>query len=284
MFEIKFMKTKNSIIIAAITLITISSCKKNIENKIEEVETTFELSGNQAISDNLVQDDGDVLEEATARYNLLSGDAGTPTTNNLLTQCAIVTVSGNFPNKNIKIDFGTGCTSPNGITRKGIINIALTDSLRRTGAVASVTFNNYYVNSFKREGTITWTNNSTATNRTFNRKVTDGKITNATGNFWLHTSNIDISQTAGLSTPLNLTDDVYLLSGTRTVSNAAGKSRTSTTQTSLQKKSNCNNIDQGILKVEGSSIFALIDFGNGTCDNIATISINGNTPRTITLR
>lgn len=283
------MKTKHflSAFLLLAFVIAFSSCKKNNDTATEEIETTFELSGDQAIADNLTQDAGDVMEEAAARNNLLGStpSGSTTTTNNWLPPCVIITVTGNFPAKNIKIDFGTGCTCPNGIFRKGIINVVLTDSLRKTGSVATTTFDNYYVNGFKKEGTITWTNTTASPGtRSWNRKVTDGKITAADGKYWLHTSNIDITQTAGVSTPLDITDDVFLLSGTRTVTNAAGKLRTGTTQTALQKKTNCNNIDQGILKIEGPNHYALIDFGNGTCDKLATISIDGRVARTIILR
>lgn len=282
------MKTKQLLTVLAISFLAISSCKKTNETAIEEIETTFELSGNQAVADNLTQDAGDVMEEAAGRNNLLGSTASgsATTTNNWLPPCVIITVTGNFPSKNIKIDFGTGCTSPNGVFRKGIINVVLTDSLRRTGSVATITFDNYYVNTFKKEGTITWTNKTIAgsVTRSWNRQVANGKITAANGNFWLHSSNIDITQTAGVSTPLDITDDTFSLSGTRTVTNPAGKSRTSTTQTALQKKTNCSNIDQGIIKVQGPNHYALIDFGDGTCNNLATISIDGRTPRTIFLR
>jgi len=284
------MKTKHLLTVLTIALfaITISSCKKTNETATEEIEATFELSTNQAVSDNLTQDDADVMEEAAARNNLLglTPSGTTTTTYNWLPPCAIITVSGSFPAKNIKIDFGTGCTSPNGVFRKGIINIVLTDSLRKTGSVATVTFDNYYVNTFKKEGTITWTNTTVAgtATRSCNRRVVNGKITAADGRFWLHESNIDITQTAGVTTPLDITDDVYTLTGTRTATNAAGISRTTTTQTALQKKASCSNIDQGVLKVQGPNHYALLDFGNGTCDNLATISIDGRTPRTIILR
>lgn len=282
------MKTKTLLAVFTLVILTISSCKKNTETAVEEIETTFELSSNQAVADNLTQDAGDVMEEAASRNNLLGGTAtgGASTTNNWLAPCVTITVSGNFPAKNIRIDFGTGCTSANGVFRKGAINVVLTDSLRKTGSVATVTFDNYYVNTFKKEGTITWTNNTAAGSgtRSWNRTVANGKITASNGSYWLHTSNIDITQTGGVSTPLDITDDVYTLAGTRTVTNPAGKSRTSTTQTPLQKKTICNNIDQGVVKVQGPNHYALIDFGNGTCDNQATISIDGRTPRTIILR
>ncbi|MGF2412091.1 hypothetical protein [Ferruginibacter sp.] len=281
------MKTKQLVTLMAIAFFafSLSSCKKNTEAAVEEIETTFEISGDQAVADNLTQDAVDVMEEAAAKNNLLGAtpSGSTTTTNNWLPPCVIITVTGNFPAKNIKLDFGTGCTN-NGIFRKGIMNIVLTDSIRNSGSVATITFDNYYVNTFKKEGTITWTNTSTPNVRSWNRQVANGKITAADGKYWLHTSNMDITQTAGVNTPLNITDDVFSLSGTKTVTNAAGKSRTSTTQTPLQKKTSCSNIDQGILKVQGPNHYALIDFGDGTCNNLATISIDGRAARTIVLR
>lgn len=289
------MKTKHLLAVctAAILILTISSCKKNTETNAEEIETTFELSSNQAVADNLTQDDNDVIVEATTNADLAGtspanppGPGGAVVTGNFLGGCAIVTVTGSFPAKNIKIDFGTGCTSPWGVVRKGIINIVLTDSIRRTGSTATVTFDNYYVNGFKKEGTVIWTNNTVAGSGTpsFRRQVLNGKITSPAGVYWLHTADITITQTAGASTPNNLTDDIFSIAGTRTVTNAAGKTRTSTTQTPLQKKTICANVDQGVVKVQGPNHYAIIDFGNGTCDKEATISIDGRTPRTIILR
>jgi hypothetical protein len=285
------MKTIHFNLIMAFFAFTIfaTSCKKDkTTDNLEDIETTFEASSNQAIADNLSQDASDVLEEASARNGLFGGfnGCGIFITNTWIGSCATVTVTGTFPTKNIKIDFGTGCVSPNGVLRKGIVNIILTDSLRTSGSKATLTFDNYFVNGYKKEGTIVRTNTTLAgaATRSHNRTVTGGKITAPTGRYWLHSANIDITQTEGNATPCDIRDDVYLLSGTRSTTNDAGKTRTGTTQTSLQKKTNCANIDQGILKVQGPNHFALIDFGNGACDNQATISIDGRPARTITLR
>jgi hypothetical protein len=284
------MKAKNILpaLIIASFVMAFSSCKKDRTSTIDEIETTFEISENQAVSDNLNQDAGDVMEEAAARHGLTGGGngCGNPSTMNWIGQCATITVSGNFPAKNIKIDFGTGCTSPNGVVRKGIVNILLTDSVRTPGSIATITFDNYYVNAFKKEGTVTRTNTTVAGSNTrgHNRTVTNGKITGPNGKYWLHSSNIDITQTAGVNTPCDITDDIYTLAGSRTATNAAGKSRTSTTQTPLQKKTSCSNIDMGILKVEGPNHYAIIDFGDGACNNLATISIDGRPARNIILR
>ncbi|MEI8058977.1 MAG: hypothetical protein WCG67_02370 [Ferruginibacter sp.] len=283
------MKPTNLLFVMAICSIAfITSCKKNnTASTADEIETTFDLSGKQAIADNLTQDDNDVLDEVTATSSLNGSYAlGPITVNNVLGACAVVTITGNFPTKNISIDFGSGCTNTFGVTRKGIINIVMTDSLRKSGSISTVTFNNYYINGFKKEGTITWTNTTVVGSGipSWNRKVVNGKITAPNGDFWLHSADINISMTAGANTPNNLTDDIFSISGTRTATNPAGNTRTSTTLTALQKKASCSNIDQGTLQVQGPNHVAVIDFGNGSCDNLATISIDGRTPRTIILR
>ena len=282
------MKTRNYLLAAVLAAFSLTACKKtNTAATIDEIETTFDVSTKQAIADNLTQDDNDILDEVAAS-NDLSGSYtfGPIVTMDNLGSCAVVTITGNFPAKNIKIDFGTGCTNAAGVTRKGIINIVLTDSVRKTGSVATVTFNNYYINNYKKEGTITWTNTTVTGSNTpsWNRKVENGKITAPNGDFWLHTANISITQTAGVGTPNNLTDDIFLISGTRTATNAAGKSRTATTIAALQKKTACSNIDKGQLQVQGPNHVAVIDFGDGSCDRLATISIDGSAPRTILLR
>ncbi len=268
-------------------MIAFSSCKKTNTSALDEFETTFELSGDQAVADNLTQDDNDVLNEAASDNNLMGGKGtGTNTTSNTLS-CATVTVTplSGFP-KNIVIDFGTGCTSANGVFRKGKINVVLSDSLRKSGSTAVMTFDNYYVNTFKKEGTVTWTNTSTPGTKSWQRKVENGKITAANGNYWLHSGIKDVVQTAGVSTPANLLDDEFSITGNHTVTNAAGKTRTSTIVSTnpLHKKTICTNIDKGTVNVQGPNHFAIIDFGDGTCDNLATISIDGRPARTFLLR
>jgi hypothetical protein len=262
--------------------IAFNSCKKK-DSSPDELETTFELSGDQAIADNLTEDANDVFNEAATEKDLMGGRGPSGTTGIL--GCAIVTVTPQvgFP-KTIVIDFGTGCTSPRGITRSGKINIVLSDSVRTPGSTAVMTFNNYYVSGYKKEGTITWTNTSTPNTRSWQRKVENGKITAPNGNYWLHSGIRDVVQTAGMNTPNNLLDDVFSITGNHTVTNSAGRTRTITTLTPLQKKVMCDNIDMGTIKVQGPNHYAIIDFGNGTCDNLATISIDGRPARTIILR
>ena len=271
----------------ALSFFALSSCKKS-KVDTRDLEETFELSANGGISENLTQDAQEVLNEAAFDKGIAG--VGRPFDINEttgITSCAtiIVTPLIGFP-KNIVIDFGaSGCTSPYGVTRRGKILVNLTDSLRKSGSIATMNFDNYSVGSHKKEGTITWTNTSTAAQKSWTRNCTNGKITNlSTGNFWTHSGTQYIIQTAGSNTPGSLQDDVFSITGNRTVTKSNGATRTGTVLTALQKKTACDNIDKGTYQIVGPNNTAVIDFGDGTCNDQATISINGNPPRTFTLR
>jgi len=199
------------------------ACNKETTNTAdEEVETTFTLSENQAVSEGLADDANVVFFEVAASEGL----AGYRTTQVIQTtntlSCATVTVTpqNTFP-KTIVIDFGAGCTSADGVTRKGKINIVLSDTVRHTGTTAVMTFDGYHVQNFKVEGTITWTNTSTPNGISWSREIENGKITVPAGNYyWLHDGITYVTQTAGTATPLNLLDDVFSITGNHTERNS----------------------------------------------------------------
>ncbi len=279
------MKPKNLLVAAVVTVIAATSCKKDNSAIFSEIESTFELSSKQAVADNLTEDANDVFMEAAADNNLLGSKTSETLQSMNILGCATVNITPlvGFP-KNISVDFGAGCVSQNGILRKGKINIVLSDTVRKTGSTAVLTFDGYYVNGFKKEGIITWTNTSNANVKGWERKVENGKITDSNGKYWLHSGIKNVVQVAGYDTPYNLLDDAFSITGNHSVTNAEGKTRTSTITEALQKKTICENIDKGKITVQGPNHTAVIDFGNGECDKVATISIDGGTPKNILLR
>lgn len=263
-----------------------SSCKKQdvFPDNSAEQEVTFDLSTGQAIADNATEDVNGIFMEAAATKNLLGGNTQTIVTANTLNGAVVsVTPATGFP-KTIVINFSDGI-SANGSVRYGKINVVLSDSVRKPGSTAKITFANYILNGYKQEGTITWTNTSTSAAKGWQRKTENGKISKADGRFWLHSGIKDAVQIDGANTPNTLLDDIFLITGNHKVTNAAGKTKDAHITEALQKKTVCENIGTGKLKVvSGDGQDALIDFGNGDCDKTATVSINGGSPKTITLR
>ncbi len=282
------MKTRTlPLLLSIFSLYLLSSCNKGDDNNNTdpEVETTFTLSENQAVSESLADDANTVFFEAAVNAGLAGFRTTEVVQSTRSLSCATVTVTpqNSFPTT-ITIDFGTGCTSADGVTRKGKLSIVLSDTVRHTGTTAVMTFENYYVQNFKVEGTITWTNTTTVNGFSWTREIENGKITIPGGSYyWLHDGMTSVAQTAGMNTPFNLLDDVFSITGNHTVTNPSGVSRTATVTEALEKKTICANLSKGKIKVQGPNHFAIIDYGDGTCDRVATISIDGNTPRTFLL-
>ncbi|MEO6550603.1 MAG: hypothetical protein ABIN94_21535 [Ferruginibacter sp.] len=59
----------------------------------------------------------------------------------------------------------------------------MSDSLRKTGTTATLTFDIYYINGYIKDGTVTWTNNSSNTSKGWKREVQNKKLLHPMGDF-----------------------------------------------------------------------------------------------------
>ncbi|MBS1563597.1 MAG: hypothetical protein JST39_04375 [Bacteroidetes bacterium] len=257
-------------VMAILTATVLFSCKK--DNKNSDDDTTASLSSSAASSGDVYDDTYDVSMQYS-EDNGLSG--GRVSTDAKVDGCATVTLSPadtvTYP-KTMTIDFGTGCTSTNGITRKGKLVITLTGKVRKAGSVLTVAFNNYYVNGYKVEGTFSITNNSTANGLVFTTKTTDGKVTFPSGDWFSHSGTKTFTQTAGYGTA-TFTDDAWSITGTFSNANSAGRSVSGTIGTALVKLASCKNIVSGTILFVYNGIKGTLDYGSGTCDNAATVTV-----------
>lgn len=190
-----------------------------------------------------------------------------------------------FPLK-VVIDFGAGCTGRDGRTRKGKIVIVYTGPLFVPGNSTSTTFDGYYVNEVKVEGTHKISNKSTANIKSFNVLVVGAKLSKPNGNFIQWNSDRTVSQVEGLGTPLFPLDDIFKVEGG---ANGSVKREDRFFQWStiikepLMKKFTCRWIAKGVVVMQKSNApVAELNYGTGTCDNKATLTINGQV-REITL-
>lgn len=284
------MKIKNLILYSALsfTAMELWSCKKDSSTANSDgIQSTLELSSNDAIGENMVDDATGILLATSIDNNFSGRSSGTLTNQRMQNlNCATVTIAPlqGFP-KNISIDFGPGCSNTaNGIIRKGKVTVVVSDSLRKSGSVSVMNFDNYFAGGFKIDGTITWTNTSQGIAKSWQRKCENGKITASDGRYWLFSGIKNILQTEGAGTLRNLADDIYSVTGQHTITNANGISAASAIIQPLELKFSCENIDKGTVQTQGANHIAVIDFGDGTCDNLASISIDGNAPHTVLLR
>jgi len=79
-------------------------------------------------------------------------------------------------------------------------------------------------------------------------------------------------------------DDEKTITGTSTFTNAAGESFMVEITTPLVKPAECRYIASGVKEYTRTEGTTIIDFGDGTCDNIATKTLPDGTTEEITLR
>jgi len=208
------------------------------------------------------------------------------TTNNL--GCAIYTISDTVPGeypKTLTLDFGTGCTSADGILRQGKIVYLFSGPLLFPGSTASVTFNQYVVNGYGVQGTYVITNSSTQTAISLTTQVTNGIITYPNLSNYHYNANRVYTMTAGASTPFDISDDVYSVSGNSSFAASDGSSLVCNITTPLVKAIACRYVSSGIVSfVYDQLVNGTLDFGSGTCDNQAVLKIGTTITDNITLR
>ncbi len=201
-------------------------------------------------------------------------------------RCYRITVVPNIPGvfpKVVTINFGDGCLGRDGKFRKGKIVSIYSNRMRIPGAKVSTTFVNYFVDSFKIEGTHISENTSTSNMQGWKLTVLDAKILNTNNNKWVKwNSTKNILQILGNGTPNFPLDDVYKITGGARGSNSAGHTWASLIIDPLIKKFTCRWIVKGTVKFVRDGNDALLDYGNGDCDNQAILFING-VPHLITL-
>lgn len=117
----------------------------------------------------------------------------------------------------------------------------------------------------------------------FTITLTDGKITFTDGT--TYTRNFERTRTwiAGYETPYNVWDDEFEIEGGAYGVNRKGNEYTHTITNPLLIRRTCRWIVQGTILFEVNSQTAELDYGDGECDNVATLTANGET-YTIKLR
>ena len=174
------------------------------------------------------------------------------------------------------LDYGTGCVdSIDHKVRKGQIYATFNKSWDSAGAVVTVKLVNYYVGSLHYTcDSIMITRNSLTS---FTNQIIGGKCIDPSWNLeWSGTRTL--TQTAGFATPFNPYDDVFSLTGNANGKNRNGKTYTVNITSPVVKRATCSWIESGKIDITPEGLSArTVDYGNGTCDNQASLTINGNT-------
>jgi len=252
----------------------ITSCKKD-EN---EPNADTNISKDEAFAESIYDNVTNITDEA---YVIGSTNLKSGTTDRIfLGDCATVTLDTTVDIRTIIIDFGDeNCLCNDGRYRRGKILVSFTGRYWHTGTVITTGFDNYFVNDNQVDGTKVVTNMgpNDSGHPVFNIDVT-GVIYLANNGGTLSWNSERIREMIEGYDTRRIRDDVYLITGTANGIRPNGTTWETEIVNPLRKELNCRYIVSGTVNITPQGLSTrVLDFGDGECDNIATITIDGVT-------
>ncbi len=269
----------HGLIMLGIITLTFGACKKDKQNN-DEVNDTAAVDEN-AQGDETFSDTFTSISNFSTEYDANFTASVKPNQKILLTSevkdSPNVTISplGNVWPKTVTFDFADGTTKYN-IIRKGKIKAVYSNRFKTTGATVRLTFENYFVNDTKIEGTKTITNlgKNDVGNYTFSVVVSKSKINDKRGNF-TYEADRTIEWTKGEKT-FNILDDEYAITGKSSGTNSKGVTYTTNIKTPLIKKIGWPYLVSGVIEIKPEDkAIRVLNYGNGDLDAKATLTVNG---------
>lgn len=287
------MKTRNLFgIIALGAIFTIGSCSKDNNSADSSLTSADAVAANKM--DKAANDISDVIEDVYFQQYPSSAGKNSATSVSALPLCASVSAATTTPNSWERTVTFTNCTFNGNILNgqiivSGALPLPTENVLATTGYTINYRFINFTHNAILIEG-----------NRSITRKFASSQL--SPDNHPIHI--IDINMTATFPN-----GEVYTREGARTrecvenfgdgiLSNNVYKIYQSITNTRpngaqhshvvletspLKIDMGCQyKVVSGVLTITGTNNTAIIDYGNDTCDNNATIAINGGTANPFT--
>jgi hypothetical protein len=282
----------------------ISGCKKENSDTLspaEEEQAARSSSESEAQSemvfndvfDNVMGVNSDVAIGGTGVFGRAAnnGEAGKEFG---LDSLACLTVTKTFLNPpahfpvKITLDFGPSCTDlQQGHTRSGKVIIVYSNRLILPGATATTNFENYVIDSISVMGTHTITNStaSGSIQKQFTTEIINGKLTKPNGDYHKLNGQRVITQVEGNGTAVP-GDDIFKITGSAHGQVKHGNllfAWMSEITEPLIKKFSCPWISKGIVKVKRETLpntspwVAILNYGTGTCDFLASLTINNVT-------
>ena len=258
----------------------ITSCSNEDSEALETNQDTTELAKVAEI-DNIDSAIGDIIidvyetEESSSANRTMQPPS--------LPSCVTVTVVAQQNFREITIDFDPNGCLINGRTYSGQLVATYTRDPQAQQILINYTTNNFFVNNINLIG-----------NRTILRELSN---TNGNPQF-THTLNLTIIWPNGQQASRTGTkvrewiqgfgsgvwnDNVFSITGNWNTNFVNGNSHSYTVNSALIREVTCPHFVSGSVDVQRTNFGGNLDFGNGTCDNVALFTFNNGTTTTITL-
>jgi len=203
--------------------------------------------------------------------------------------CPDVTIdnfNGGFP-KTATIDYGTdNCIDLFGVARRGKVIAVFNGPYKEQGSFVEISFENYYRNNDKADGTMVITNNGTNadSNQTFTIQIVNGRVLTVDGYQLEWEGVLNYEWVEGADEALYIFDDIYKVTGTAAGVNRDNRVYTMEITEPAEFLFGCPVYRKGKESIIPENLKErTVDYGDGFCDNQVTVS-TGRKDQTVTVR
>lgn len=269
------MKIKNVIIGATLSMLFLSCSKDDSNNAVSNDLSEARVN---AKIDMVTEDVAKIVDEQFALQANPSAGRNSQEVS-ALPSCVTVNVQLTPNNWTRTLTFNN-CVLPNGNVLDGTIIISGSLNFDTPSHTISYSFVDFYHNDILVEGnrtvvrTIQSTASQAAPHPVANMTI-DMQLTFPNGNEYHRVGNRVREMIEGFGTPMIWADNVFSITGNWTTTFPAG-TRTSTITTPLRAEAGCPHIVSGVITTVRNNNTITLDYGNGDCDNQATLTVNGN--------
>lgn len=280
----KSLKNSNLTGWLLMVLLVMGSCNNEESTNVEE-DATFE------VAELVASDEADLISEEIANIgeDVYATEEIRATSksfflSNFLPECVTITTVVSSDIKETTVDFGEGCTMPNGNQLSGIIHLSYAKDMDAATKTISLSLEDFTFNEVAVTGGATLVRQRSNDNgnpqsdavASYSGVWPDGSVASFTGN---RTREWVEGYGSGF-----WADNVFLISGEGTYTNKTGDVYTRETMSSLRRELSCRFIVSGVLEVSKNDTTISLDLGDGTCDAKGMLTFPNGETKEILLR
>ena len=250
---------------------TIAANDVAVENVAQEANfETFYFGGYERMLRELARVKG-------RKGNLFAGKSNMHYMNGLVPVVSIDTAEAGYP-ITITIDYGDEMITRHGREISGKVVIELSGPQNTDGTTRNISYIGCKIDSIGIEGTSTETFNGDNTTTRLLTNASNVNFTLPDGTVIVREGNTVREWLQGLNTPLECDDDMVQITGKINVSVSTGDNYVREITEPLIRLGDCRHPVQGIVQyTKNDALIAELNYGDGTCDNLATLTTDGAT-------
>jgi len=279
----KRQKLTFGIIALALFGLVLTSCNESdtIQEDLITEEIDLKAAETEAVIDKVSDESSAIIEEAYLMEEFPITKSNV--TDRYLPDCVTITVVIVQNMKTVTLDFGEGCELRNGNFVSGKIIMTYERDPEAASKMITYSFEGFYFNRKNVEGggsilrERSNENSNPQSTKTFDVTVTwpDGLFASKVG--------VKVREMIEGQNTSAWGDNVFLITGNWTFTRRNGNVLSAKIIKELRRELACKFLVSGTIELSKNLNTAILDYGDGECDDLATVSINGGERREIHL-